>query len=333
MSRDFLLLLSSLAKVGGLCFPNKAIVGCWQNIFSEDSRASLVLAGEARSHSFTSVFDRREEPRSALENALISLLNELSSDNEQDFFVEYWWRDSSQIRMLEAHRDVDEMLCQKVQLPISLGSGDKIGRQRCPDFGHVLYLEVSPNVRAPTLIWEESTCGPGAPRVPLEKLWAVPASSNRLLRFHGDALHAVCYPPLDFLDVAKKETKLNSEVGETRRAVLLFNTWKEPPTYPPAKEPLSPAELDSFSKDACLSRPKGKWEKVYSVGASNELANECNTCLLTVPLLGDFSRRGCYEASLQSKVIQTDVIKALTSQSTIHGLALFPILGKGDDHI
>jgi hypothetical protein len=43
---------------------------------------------------------------------------------------------------------------------------------------------------------------------------------------------------------------------------------------------------------------------------------------LNVPLLGDFSRRGCKEDSLAYIVAVEDAVTALASRFTIHGLNL-----------
>lgn len=202
-----ILSLQSLHLTSTSDAPVSSLVRCWDECFDASSLAMIEKAGKERSHSFTSVFDRRCEAKSPLEFAIQSLLQEL--DGSSGAFVEYWWRDTRSIQSLEAHQNVDETLCHQSQLPVLLGSEEKIGLQRCPNYGHVLYVAVE-NVLAPTLVFEEEEeltknthqCGP--PRL-MKKVGSVPACSNRLLRFRGDCLHAVSYPPLEWLNVREKE--------------------------------------------------------------------------------------------------------------------------------
>eukprot|EP00569_Conticribra_weissflogii_P010582 CAMPEP_0171383880 /NCGR_PEP_ID=MMETSP0879-20121228/37442_1 /TAXON_ID=67004 /ORGANISM="Thalassiosira weissflogii, Strain CCMP1336" /LENGTH=140 /DNA_ID=CAMNT_0011896019 /DNA_START=237 /DNA_END=655 /DNA_ORIENTATION=+ len=137
---------------------------------------------------------------------------------------------------LEAHRDVDEGLCAKDAIPIGLSSDIKIGKQRCPNNGHVLYVDVEGSIGSPTLVWEEEGGAVPGPPGKLSSVWAVPSVSNRLLRFDGKCLHAVAYPPLSFLkncfEAEECDNHSNDDVksgNNGRRAVILFNTWDEPP--------------------------------------------------------------------------------------------------------
>eukprot|EP00962_Isochrysis_galbana_P038294 scaffold13594_cov88-Isochrysis_galbana.AAC.5 len=105
-----------------------------------------------------------------------------------------------------AHRDVDEALCRSMRI----GSA---GIQRCPTHGHVLYVSVDPSVRGPTVVWEEAppaalaaaaaaaaggAANAGAPRE-LLALHVIPARAGRMLRFRGEALHAVPKPALQWV--------------------------------------------------------------------------------------------------------------------------------------
>jgi hypothetical protein len=226
---------------------DRSLLGCWDGCVDDSSLEMIRDAGASWSHSFTSVFDRRGKARSLLECAIQSLLHQLDracTGTPSDFFVEYWWRDTERVRMLEAHRDIDETLCRKVHSPISLGSDQKIGLHKYPNNGHVFYVDVE-NVVVPTLVFEkEDPTDPsqrGDPPRNLKTFWSVPACSNRLLRFCGDCVHAVSYPPLEFLDVPRKK-KITVVSGLERRAVLLFNTWEKPPLYPFYGDPLVAAE-------------------------------------------------------------------------------------------
>ena len=62
--------------------------------------------------------------------------------------MEYWWR--AEWKSMKAHRDVDETVCAT-----RVHVGKVGGVQRCPDFGHVLYVDVDEALRGPTCVWEE----------------------------------------------------------------------------------------------------------------------------------------------------------------------------------
>lgn len=320
-----------------------SLVECWDECFDASALTMLDAVGKRRSHSFTSIFDRREVARSPLECAIQSLLHELDQEKNQDrggdtdvtndFFVEYWWRDATKVKCLEVHRDVDEALARKVQTPVSLGSSDKVGEQRCPSFGHVFYVAVD-NILAPTLVFEEESDRDilqesGPPRS-LKRLWSVPARSNRLLRFRGDCLHAVTYPPLKWLhNVPAQCTFPTSKTSESqRRAVLLFNTWKTPPLYPPVGEALVGDEVKDlhWKNQQPKCRAKSLWTQATTVLSNAESAEKEQMTTLSVPLLGDFSRRGCKESSLVSMVDLESAVAALTSNSNVHGLTLNPFV-------
>jgi hypothetical protein len=79
-----------------------------------------------------------------------------------------------------------------------LGSDARGGIQRCPNFGHMLYVGVE-NMIAPTLVFQEEESDDkkhlsGGSPTKVTTLWSVSACSNRLLRFRGHCLHAVNYP-------------------------------------------------------------------------------------------------------------------------------------------
>ena len=120
----------------------------WDGCFAARELDLVRAACAQRGHSFTSVYDRRPEDgpcrggRTIIEAALNSLLDELDDDSR---FVEFWYRD--QWKPIDPHRDVDEALCRRIRL-----GPDGYGHQRCPHWGHVLYLDVASCVRAPTCI-------------------------------------------------------------------------------------------------------------------------------------------------------------------------------------
>lgn len=54
---------------------HQKVVSCWDNCLDESTLASVLAAGQARSHGFTSIFDRWADnfaPRSPLESAIAS---------------------------------------------------------------------------------------------------------------------------------------------------------------------------------------------------------------------------------------------------------------------
>jgi len=316
-----LLLVSRPMSTTGLA------VCVWDGVLSSSSRAAVLSAGEQRKHSFTSILDRSAAPagRTIIESALAALLDELDDDAR---FVEYWWRGETKGGM-EVHRDVDEALCRTRRF-------DGIGLQRCPNKGHVLYLDTGADVRAPTCIWEESTAsGPGssvdaragAPRL-LEALHVVPACAGRLLRFDGAALHSVADPAMSWL--GPPSTASGSTVA-ARRAVILFNTWQqEPPTLPSPSDPPAPAAVASYRAletvpEWCL--PRGEWTQVWEAEASQEAppqeaAAPAPMLTITAPLLGDACRRNTLAASFSAEVSREAMEVALRSDGAVHRVGL-----------
>ena len=119
----------------------------FDSVFAPAAIRTLVAAGCDRSHSFTTVLDREvsRSGRTVLERALTAVLDELGDESR---YVEYWWRGGH--RRMDSHRDVDEALCRSRS-----HAGTAVGVQRCPQSGHVLYLELAEELRGPTCVWEE----------------------------------------------------------------------------------------------------------------------------------------------------------------------------------
>ena len=119
----------------------------FDSVFAPAAIRTLVAAGCDRSHSFTTVLDREasRSGRTVLERALTAVLDELGDESR---YVEYWWR--GEHRRMDSHRDVDEALCRSRS-----HAGTAVGVQRCPQNGHVLYLELAEELRGPTCVWEE----------------------------------------------------------------------------------------------------------------------------------------------------------------------------------
>ena len=211
-----------------------APVRVWDNVFAPADLSILSKSGNNRKHSFTTIFDRHASPdgRTVLERALASVLDEMGDDAQ---YVEYWWR--GEWKSIEAHRDVDETLCIS---KLHVADGKCGGVQRCPDHGHVLYIDVADDVRGPTCLWEEAAFD-GAPATPpksevagpegedlragspreLTALHVVPSVGGRLLRFPGALLHAVPRPACEWLpleDVAAPEADVSAEDADGQHA-------------------------------------------------------------------------------------------------------------------
>ena len=100
--------------------------------------------------------------RTATEHFIENLLRELGEACDE---VEYWGREAWQ--PVPAHADIDER-CARER-----------GQLRFPAAVLVVYVQVEPGLRAPTVLWAEL---PGGAPV----LCAVPAVAGRLLRFDGE---------------------------------------------------------------------------------------------------------------------------------------------------
>jgi len=135
-------------------------------------------------------------------------------------------------------------------------------RLRCPSWGHVLYLAADDAVRGPTCVWEQGegvfledtasgAVSDASLQAPVKQVTVVPAVPGRVLRFRGDMLHSVPRPALRYLltddsseeptdgeeedevfeddDADDDDDEMDDEFDSIERAVVLFNTWSEPP--------------------------------------------------------------------------------------------------------
>ena len=161
-------------------------------------------------------FDLRSPQMTPLEAALACVLREAGDEMP---IVEYWHR--ADARSINVHRDTDEAEYEDATSGV---------QQRCPAYAHVLYLSLSPGLRAPTVLWEEEGRGAqaagerrGGPlSAALRSLTAVPAVEGRLLRFQGDVAHDVPYPPLEYFD-AEQEAATG---GVLRWASHALERWR-----------------------------------------------------------------------------------------------------------
>lgn len=152
---------------------------------------------------------------------------------------------------LEMHRDLDEKLARDN------------GPSRCPNHGHVLYLQIGSEVNGPTLVLQDSE-----PVGSFDLLTIVPAVEGRLLRFSGDMMHTVPRPALAYLDPSDGGSNVEQwtrirpnpldpadrESTVCRRSVLLFNTWNEKPfEVPPRGQDEASVYLDAIDSIAVAS--------------------------------------------------------------------------------
>jgi len=307
------------------------LVRVWDRVFSPEVLQSLVAEGERRAHSFTCVFSRGRaggaHGRTIIERSLCTLLDEIGDDAR---FVEYWWR--GEWLSMGTHRDVDEALCRTQ-------TRGEAGVQRCPDWGHVLYLDVDDGVHAPTCVWEEDGEVPqdgedvpggragGAPRS-LRSLHVVPARAGRLLRFRGDMLHAVPKPTLEWLPAGFDAATPRAVMDVARRSVVLFNTWgSAPPLIPTVDEPPARRAVAALSAldepPSCL--PRAQWRAAKVKEASHMRSTTLEDRSLTsvaAPMLGDVRRRGCAQPAICAAAPASALLTALTSVCDVHAVAL-----------
>ena len=321
----------------------RPLLQAWDNIFSPEALANVLSGIESRNDgeiSFDSVIDRQSPPRSTVESAILSILSQLNDDESR--YVEYWVRESPVA--VGAHRDIDEVYAKK---SLSRSPNRKLGEQRSPNYGHVLYVDVEGKVGSPTLLWdEEGGAEPGPPRE-LKSVWAVPSVSNRLLRFNGNCLHAVAYPPLSYLSFLKnidgedsEDSNDSSDDDNSKRAVILFNTWDDPPmpsddTYNGAVLALGTklSEQEIMQYEEVKEQPTscqdiGKWLSTSTTMLEDKSEQECivdnddsdSYSVLSLPLLGSYSRHGHKSESLNMSVNSIQIKKAFTSRYNIYGV-------------
>eukprot|EP00614_Pseudopedinella_elastica_P011682 CAMPEP_0172590154 /NCGR_PEP_ID=MMETSP1068-20121228/8586_1 /TAXON_ID=35684 /ORGANISM="Pseudopedinella elastica, Strain CCMP716" /LENGTH=321 /DNA_ID=CAMNT_0013385855 /DNA_START=27 /DNA_END=992 /DNA_ORIENTATION=+ len=264
-----------------------------------------------------SLIDRRKPPANIVEAALDSILKELDDSCR---FIEWWWRD--EWRHLELHRDLDEHLAR-----------EDPGNLRCPEHGHVLYLDVGEDCEGgPTVLWKASS-EPTA--LDISEMTVVPAISGRLLRFSGSALHSVPRPPISYL--ASKDggtggiihTRTRRVPGDEestlrRRSVILFNTW---PTSPAGFEDSTCDQLEPYSSDEPLCSGREEWEVAADSKAGMQdtrgIAEPEIKARIKVGLLGDRIRRGTPERHFVGWGSGSDAISALQSTKDVKTVPIY----------
>jgi hypothetical protein len=133
------------------------------------------------------------------------------------WIVEYWSRE--EYINMDTHADIDEQLLLTE------------GLLQCPEYAHVLYLEVDPNLRGPTCIsskekgWYKNpptTMSDNKTTWATTSLITVPAVSGRLLQFPGASMHAVPKPlSLWFSEDEMTKQQQADDETETETPLLL----------------------------------------------------------------------------------------------------------------
>lgn len=273
-------------------------VHVWDNVLSHQSSQALhryvqETAGKGLAHHIFYRGHRRDTSRrlTVLERVLDRILSEAGDASSA---VEYWTR--REWRHIEAHADVDE-------------HGAKMGEEpRWPRHGHVLYLQVGSEVRGPTCIF-----GPGvASGRDLTDLGnetvvvTVPAVEGRVLRFSGDALHAVPRPAdLWFLPFVQGASKFVPE-EHFGRSVVLFNTWPDTEDVtegggtPPQEVHEHAGDVEGKYK-VLVCNDKSAWTEVDIAGQDRQEAEESCTGgeAAKIWLLGDLRRRSVQQRTLK----------------------------------
>jgi len=204
----------------------------------------LAIDHSERGDDGSSIFVRppnNERPLTPLENAIDSALTAIGDTSKK---VEYWSRE--EYMNIDVHADIDE-----IQL-------EEQSELRCPEMGHILYLQVKKGLKCPTCIFPNKHVGWGFYEDDEDEqnvdLVTVPALKGRIVRFPGSAMHAVPMPANRWFLTRDEERKLRSEEEEeeeeisnddeewlgdddlnfedddeeiVERSVLLFNTWHD----------------------------------------------------------------------------------------------------------
>ena len=221
---------------------------------------------------------------SALEQMDGSFTNTKNNGDDSPILVEYWSR--TEYMNMDAHVDVDEYMLQE-------------GTIRYPQHGHILYLQISKDLQAPTCVFSNQRVGWTGGQVDLV---TIPAIEGRLVRFPGDAMHAVPYPAhrwfltpeeLHILeeeeaeededaddandadddededeDDYEQEDEEYDDFGEAiERSVLLFNTWPITPKTPPPRNICSDPMLNQHDNEG-LRHLVEEWDMDFGKDAA-----------------------------------------------------------------
>ena len=218
----------------------------------------------------------REKTRggSVIERALEEILRQLDdgSDTDKEQYVEYWTR--QEWRHIEAHSDVDENLAKEHDTQQQQSTPSDYFRY--PDYGHVLYLQVGTDVRGPTCIFpnvknggellSSSKSNDQDKNNIVVDLITVPAVEGRVLRFSGNALHAVPRPTdIWFLSFVKGVPEFSPQ-EIWGRSVILFNIWSKTPPKDVPTTATGSGEEDSGVR----VNQKESWNQVFGTKGGND---------------------------------------------------------------
>ena len=208
--------------------------------------------------------------------SLLVAVNDTASE------VEYWGREDW--LRVEAHRDTDEPSAEA-------------GFRRFPSCVYIAYLDIAPNLIAPTVLWTSS------PQDQEEggRLVAVPAVAGRVLRFNGTLLHGVPRPACQYLGAA------DFAAGVTNlRHVLIINSWTD---FAPDDDDLDDYGDDEEDSQEMLDwdddedeagsvrtragcKPQALWRDVplraLKEGGEDEAVEQA-TCTFSIPVFGQDS--------------------------------------------
>jgi len=301
---------SSISSCSQVPLWTKSKIDVWNNVIDVDHIAASLHEESRRIGLGHKVFSRPSIAASLSNNNIIektldSILTEL---NDNAKYVEYWTR--REWRSIHAHADVDEYRAKEEH------KAGEINDFRYPRNGHVLYLQVGTQVKAPTCVFLNRTSGGDLLRKQLNDsendelnvaeednvdLITVPAVPGRLLRFQGNFLHAVPRPTDFWLLKFVKGSQTFEPEEEWGRSVVLFNTWNdEPPLGLPVDEndeDHSFGESDSVEENDDTKRVRYNCNKMHEwIPApvelhSTSLEEQQQRVSTKVWLLGDYRRR------------------------------------------
>lgn len=335
----------SSPQVTPLASSSNFAITVYDNVLSRESCDILHQSASKTSglshRAFTRPFSSSQQPDSTnhhdlfqrtIETTLDAILTELGDDS---MFVEYWTR--QEWRHIEAHADVDEHLAKEQDAAYNPTMNDDMGSIipfRYPENGHVLYLKIGTQVQGPTcvfpnvqsggdLVKDPKSCGTGPN---LTEMMVVPAVDGRLLRFQGNALHAVPRPAdlwLRSFVMGAPEYQPEEIWG---RSVILFNTWRG---EPPKDVPLDQNVVDSTDSHetscvACkLVNQLDDWVKVTPLekDRKNETDNQHDESSSESPasvkiwLLGNERRRGYPMRTVKMKTTSNSSLKEALFES------------------
>mmetsp|Transcript_12924 Transcript_12924/g.24276 ORF Transcript_12924/g.24276 Transcript_12924/m.24276 type:complete len:376 (+) Transcript_12924:39-1166(+) len=290
-------------------------VQIFENTFSPDACDtihSLAVQHNKRTKNGSSIFIRpphNNKPLSPLERSIDSALTAMGDSTK---LVEYWSR--SDYLNIETHADIDESMLEND------------GVVRCPLMGHVLYLKIKKGLFGPTCVFPNETTGWNLEKKEETSLIVVPAVQGRILRFPGNAMHAVPKPHNrwfmevqedddddEFDDEFDDDEWLDDEndyddEDEVERSVLLFNTWPDDEPGPEGIHPDNPfgsipdgivieekhASPSTTSQEIDITATCNRFDEWKIVEIQNktlEVDNQNFEMMLHVPLMGKRERR------------------------------------------